>query len=189
MNSRGYRLQLIEEEDGSWTVEVPDLPGAVAAGRTASEAVRRLPSAIDSWILGATEAGMPIPTPSADRQAYSGRFVLRVAHTLHKRLARRAEEEGVSLNTYCSNLLSAGIRWDTSLVSDEPRPRVASHDPRHPSDLFWYTRAASAVLDVKTLHEEPGTYTVIVSSAPNALLSGMSLVPRALSGSSRRAQA
>ena len=109
MKSRGYRLTVVEEEDGSWTIEAPDLPGMVAAGATLSAAAREIPDAIDSWIQAATAAGMPVPAPTRGEEEYSGRFLMRVAKTLHRRLAERARQEGVSLNTYCVTILAGAV--------------------------------------------------------------------------------
>lgn len=121
MKSRGYRLSVTEEaEDGSWTIVAPDLPGMVAAGRSLAAAARRLPDAIDSWIQGAEESGMPVPPPSRAEDDYSGRFVLRVAKSLHRRLADGAQAEGISLNSYCTTLLAGAVEvrqrsfmWDS----------------------------------------------------------------------------
>ena len=39
---------------------------------------------------------------------YSGQFKLRLPKSLHKRLAEKSGEEGVSMNQYCVYLLSKG---------------------------------------------------------------------------------
>lgn len=48
--------------------------------------------------------GNPIPEPSSKKE-YSGKFVLRVPKSLHRKLASLAEEEGVSLNHLLNTLL------------------------------------------------------------------------------------
>lgn len=119
MKSRGYRLTVMEEEDGSWTIQAPDLPGMVAAGATLNEAARYLPDAIDSWIEGARSAGIPVPEPSRGEDEYSGRFVLRMAKSLHRRLAEAAHAEGVSLNSYCTTLLASVMRGGSSVPTSD----------------------------------------------------------------------
>ena len=42
-------------------------------------------------------------------RTYSGRFVQRIPRSLHMRLARRAESEGVSLNQLATTLLAEGL--------------------------------------------------------------------------------
>jgi predicted RNase H-like HicB family nuclease len=51
------------EPDNAWIVEIPELPGAMADGATASEAVANAEVVIDEWIEVAREEGRPIPTP------------------------------------------------------------------------------------------------------------------------------
>ena len=111
--SRGYPLRLVEEEDGSWTVVAPDLPGMVAASRSVTAAMRLVPEAIDAWLERAVDDGLPIPAPSREQDEYSGRFVLRIAKGLHRRLANAAELQGVSLNSYCSTLLASALELET----------------------------------------------------------------------------
>ncbi len=49
------------------------------------------------WIETAYEAGDDIPLPSKD-ETYSGKLLLRMPKSLHRRLALVAERENVSLN-------------------------------------------------------------------------------------------
>ena len=110
----GYLVRLsalAAAEGGGWLAEAPDLPGCISDGETREEAMRNLDDAICSWIATAREFGDPVPPPGgADR--YSGRWVMRVSRTLHRRLAERAGTEGVSLNALASQLLAEGIaRW------------------------------------------------------------------------------
>ena len=107
---RGYRLDMYRDpEDGSWVAEVPDLPGCVAGGQTAEEAVEMVADAIEAWVDAASASGRAIPLPRAVDEEYSGRFLLRVPRKLHARLAGAAREDGVSLNTYCATALAEAI--------------------------------------------------------------------------------
>jgi len=104
---------LTEDEGGGWLVEFPDLPGCMADGETPEEAIREAEDAVRSWKGAMTEAERPIPSPSPDLAAYSGKWVLRTPRSLHKRLTERARTEGVSLNTLAVSLLSEGIGMRT----------------------------------------------------------------------------
>jgi antitoxin HicB len=104
--TRGYAIELYEEDDGTWTALVPDLPGCVAAGDSAPEALDEVGDAIDAWIESARADGAPVPSPSRGDDEYSGRFVARVPKSLHRALASRASREGVSLNTLCVTALT-----------------------------------------------------------------------------------
>jgi predicted RNase H-like HicB family nuclease len=48
-------------EDGSWTVEVPVLPGCVTWGTTRSEAALMAEDAIQGWLVTALRFGDEIP--------------------------------------------------------------------------------------------------------------------------------
>ena len=51
------------EEDKSFIVEVPELPGCMADGQTYQEAVANVEVVIQEWIETAQELGRPIPVP------------------------------------------------------------------------------------------------------------------------------
>lgn len=51
------------EDDGAFVVEVPELPGCMADGRTYQEAVGNAEVAIEEWIQRAEELGRPVPKP------------------------------------------------------------------------------------------------------------------------------
>ena len=51
------------EEDQSFVVEVPELPGCMADGETYEQAVANAQQVIGEWIETARELGLPIPEP------------------------------------------------------------------------------------------------------------------------------
>ena len=57
------RIIFWSEEDGRWIVDVPELPGCMADGATAAEAVENVEKIIDEWIETATQLGRKIPEP------------------------------------------------------------------------------------------------------------------------------
>ena len=50
-----------ENEDGTWTVTVPILPGVVTYGETKEEATEMLKDAVRNWVEVAEQCGDPIP--------------------------------------------------------------------------------------------------------------------------------
>ena len=50
-------------DDASFVVEVPELPGCMADGKTYNEAVKNAEVAIDEWIDTAEELKREIPKP------------------------------------------------------------------------------------------------------------------------------
>ena len=106
-----YTFELRPNDDGTWFAQVRELPGGMTEGDTEQEAVEMLKDAMRAWIEVALQRGIRIPEPRP-QPAHSGRFVVRVPKSLHRDLARRAEEEGTSLNQLVVSVLSraAGSR-------------------------------------------------------------------------------
>jgi len=96
----------ISEEPGFLIVS-PDLPGCMADGATIEEAVANGHDAVESWILTAREFGDPVPAPGSGGEP--GKFVQRLPKTLHAKLAARAKQEGVSLNTLVLSFIAEGL--------------------------------------------------------------------------------
>lgn len=63
MNNR-YKIILTPEEAG-WSALIPDLPGCIGAGDTATEALTMLEDAKRGWLERAIAHGDPIPEGSA----------------------------------------------------------------------------------------------------------------------------
>lgn len=99
---------LSAEEGGGYLVEYPDLPGCMADGDTVVEALAEGDDAVQAWIATAIAEDKPIPEPNKHRK-YSGQFRARLPKSLHAELARRAELEGISLNTLAITLLVSGL--------------------------------------------------------------------------------
>lgn len=53
-----------------WFAYVPDLPGCVAAGKTAERAARNIAGATRVYIEALRESGQPVPSPSPAIEAY-----------------------------------------------------------------------------------------------------------------------
>ncbi|MCC6695041.1 MAG: type II toxin-antitoxin system HicB family antitoxin [Candidatus Hydrogenedentes bacterium] len=51
------------EEDQSFVVEVPELPGCMADGETYEKAAANAQTSIQEWIETARELGRPVPEP------------------------------------------------------------------------------------------------------------------------------
>jgi antitoxin HicB len=94
-----YRKVIRGDAADGFLAEVPELPGCMTDGETAAEALQNLSEAMAAWFESALEHGDPIPEPwDPDARQFSGRLLVRMPRSLHRRLAERAEEEGVSLN-------------------------------------------------------------------------------------------
>lgn len=113
---------LTEVEGGGYLIEFPDFPGCIADGETPQEAIERGKDALISYTDSLKELGRPVPEAGTD--AFSGQFRQRVPRSLHAALARRADREGVSLNTLVTALLAEGLgRRDAHKEKRSPKGR------------------------------------------------------------------
>jgi antitoxin HicB len=78
---------------------------------TVDELISAIGEAKQAWITAAYEMGQDIPLP-AEIEAFKGKILLRVSKSLHRELAQAAENQGLSLNQYASNILTAGVHGD-----------------------------------------------------------------------------
>lgn len=101
-----YTRKLQPDPSGGFTVTVHELPGLIAEGETADEALQNLDSAAQSWLHAARENGYPVAAP-IDYDGASGKIALRVSRRIHAQAAERAELEGVSLNQFIGNALAS----------------------------------------------------------------------------------
>ncbi len=114
--NRHYPTTFYPDDDGGFTVIIPDLPGCMTQGDTAEEAFEMIAEAKELWIESAYEDNVPIPPPSTEIE-YSGKTMLRMPQYLHARLAKDAKQEGVSLNQYLVALLSERDALKISLTA------------------------------------------------------------------------
>jgi antitoxin HicB len=91
------------DEDQCYVVTLPAWQNARTHGATAEEAVRHGREVLGLLIDSAMRRGEPIPEPE---RRYSGNLRLRLPASLHGRLAREAEREGVSLNQWIVSRLA-----------------------------------------------------------------------------------
>lgn len=105
-----YRVEIVEDkEEGGYAFRCPELPGCITCGDTIEQGLHMLEDAKREWFTACLEDGIPIPEPYK-LEDFSGQFKLRLPKSLHRLLAQRSEEEGVSMNQYCVYLLSKGIQ-------------------------------------------------------------------------------
>lgn len=101
-----FLIRPISDESGNYYYgQVLELDGCQSDGDTFEEASRNLREAMEGWLSVKLEHGDHIPEPVNDDN-YSGKFIVRVPKSLHKRLAIEAQKEGISLNQYLVYKLS-----------------------------------------------------------------------------------
>ncbi len=93
-------IQEIHDESGHYFYgKVLELDGCQSTGDTLEELNANLTEAMEGHIEVMLENEMEIPEPVKEENL-SGKFVIRVPKSLHRRLVIEAEREGVSLNQY-----------------------------------------------------------------------------------------
>ena len=101
-----YRMEIIPDADeGGFVASYPELPGCISSGKTIEEAAKNALDAKKQWLNVALEDGVSINLPDSEK-TYSGQFKLRMPKTLHRILAEKSRQEGISMNQYCLFILS-----------------------------------------------------------------------------------
>ncbi len=92
-------------EDREHVATVAEFPSLSWLAPTPVEAFEGLVSVVQDVLTDLAATGEPAPEPLSER-AYSGRFIVRVPSEVHRRLAREAAEQHVSLNRLVSDRLA-----------------------------------------------------------------------------------
>lgn len=113
--------ELGKKEGGGYLITFPDLPGCVSDGDTVDEAIKNGKNAISEWIKARKKWGkeIPVPTPPIDHGGFSGKFIQRVPKSVHAQLAKRAEQEGISMNQLVTSFIVSGLtsaNWNISFT-------------------------------------------------------------------------
>ena len=62
-----FEVVFIAQEEGGYTVEVPDLPGCISEGDTFEEAYENIKEAIELYLETLEERGVPLPERNVGR--------------------------------------------------------------------------------------------------------------------------
>lgn len=100
-----YTIRLKNNSDGTYFAEIEELPGCMTEADTEKDALEMLTDAKSAWLEAAIGRKINIPEPVVDE--YSGRFNIRVPKFLHRKLAHKAKQENVSLNTLITTSLAS----------------------------------------------------------------------------------
>ena len=102
-----YTFEVIADPGGGYVIRYPDLPGCLSQTDDINQVVPFATEIRELWIETEYEDGHSIPLPTYPEE-YSGKFNLRIPKSLHRKLAKSASADGVSLNHYITALLSQG---------------------------------------------------------------------------------
>ena len=99
---------LTEEEGGGYLISFPDFSECISDGETPEEAIQNGFDALRETIFALESMNLPVPEPGSGG-SYSGKFVQRIPKSLHARLAARAKQEGVSMNSLVTSMLAESL--------------------------------------------------------------------------------
>jgi predicted HicB family RNase H-like nuclease len=100
-------MKIVEwsEEDGCFVGSAPPLIGPCCHGKDEAKVYAQLCRIVEEWVEILESDGSPLPEPLTSKQ-FSGKFVVRIEPTLHRRLAAKALASGESLNNFCAKKLA-----------------------------------------------------------------------------------
>ena len=93
-----YRIES-SEEDNTHIARCLEFPSLAAHGNTIEEALRAIELVVNETIKWMKEENESIPKPFGKKK-YKGNLTLRVPSEVHRALAIKSAEEGVSINQY-----------------------------------------------------------------------------------------
>jgi len=96
---------LTKDEGGGYLVEYPDIPGCMSDGETIEDAIANGREALRDCIAVFRESGRKLPKPNAAPALWR----LRLPRTLYAKLTKRAESEGVSINSLLTAIIAEAI--------------------------------------------------------------------------------
>lgn len=101
-----YTIVLQRDQEGDWVASIKEFEGCLADGPTPDEAIQNLQTMKELWLKVRSRSKRPIPLPIRDEEDFSGKWVQRVPKSLHRKLVRAAEQDGVSLNQFVATALA-----------------------------------------------------------------------------------
>lgn len=99
---------LTDDEGGGFLISFTDFSECISDGETIEEAIQNGMDALGETIAALESLNLAVPEPGSGG-SYSGKFIQRVPKSIHARLALRAKQEGVSMNTLVTSILAENL--------------------------------------------------------------------------------
>jgi len=171
-----YRTSVFRDEDGDFVAEVEDLPGCASHGATPDQAFENLETAKRLWMESRLASGLEIPEPR--REEFSGKLLLRMPRSLHRRLAREARCEGTSLNQYVVSLLSESCgRQEELAITLRTGQLLGGTNVMRPAGGFQLLSAALLQTSLASYGEEGASPQLGIRPAGKAKLLDVGKLP------------
>jgi antitoxin HicB len=111
-----YGRFVVPESDGTFRGEIIEFPGCIAVGDTAAEALANLEDVAASWLEATLARGQRIPEP-IENVEFSGKLVVRLPKTLHKKAAHIAARDRISLNQFIVSSIAERVGAQSASIS------------------------------------------------------------------------
>lgn len=106
---------LDESDGGGFLIEFPDLPGCMADGETIEQTISEGKKALNAWIETAKHLKRDIPEPNSYlAENFSGKYLQRLPKSLHAELSKKADYEGISINSLALSYIAKGLGFEDS---------------------------------------------------------------------------
>lgn len=120
-----YTIEIVhnrqaDNEPAYWFARVRELPGCMTEAENFEALDALIHDAMATWLEDALADGDPIPEPRPIEE-YSGKFVIRLPRSLHRDLAQKALQEGVSLNAFITAALARALG---QMAGKQPDPGI-----------------------------------------------------------------
>ncbi len=166
-----YKIELtFDSEDNCWYARLPELGDVLADGSTSDEALRKVLTLKDEILELDYKRDLPIPEPRPELD-YSGRFLLRVPKSLHKKLAQEAEAEGTSINRLAIQILSEDLerrqtmRTVTDSIKTTVRDVITESCNKFPvENVFFAAPYSAGLISFSAIPELPFQGSMIVAN-------------------------
>ena len=103
-----YGRVVVPEPDGTYRAEIVEFPGCLATGDTAQDALAKLEDVALAWLDATLTKNKRVPEP-IENDEFSGKLMLRLSKSLHRRAAHQAARDGVSLNQFIGNCVAEQV--------------------------------------------------------------------------------
>lgn len=134
IDATAYTISIRRAEfDGEdcYEARVKELPDLAEYADSYTEAYELALDAIETTATLLEEQGRRMPAPAIPVDDYSGRVTLRLPKTLHRSLASKADDEGISLNHLLVSVLSTFRGFDAALQEDRDNWVMLARDTRN----------------------------------------------------------
>lgn len=104
-----YNIKIfLDDKNNEYGAYIEEAPEVSAYGKTVDMAVKELQVVFKEWLKVSKQEKYPIPEP-LNLKKYSGKFVLRLPKSLHKRIIERANKDNISLNQELIYFITKGL--------------------------------------------------------------------------------